>query len=270
MVAAIGGQLGGIIAAILSAIILPRWGWHVLFLVRIVPVILAFFIRQHLKESLTFVANHQNNNQPKISLTQFVSSPKIAFQTLGLIFMVVVQTGGYYGLMNWLPTIVQKQLGITVQGSSIWMISTIVGMCIGMLIFGNILNHLGPRKSFGLFLVGSAFVIYALIRARNMLELVLLGAIVGFFANGMYGGYGAIMNYLYPTEIVATANNLVMGIGKAIGSFSTVIIGLLMSKYSISVIMGFLSTMYLLSFAVMLLIPGLKQMSQHTQSNKNV
>ncbi len=58
--------------------------------------------------------------------------------------MVVVQTGGYYGLMNWLPTIVQKQLGITVQGSSsIWMISTIVGMCIGMLIFGNILDHLG-------------------------------------------------------------------------------------------------------------------------------
>lgn len=80
----------------------------------------------------------------------------------------------------------------------------------------------------------------------------------------------SIMNYLYPTEIAATANNLVMGIGKAIGSFSTVIIGLLMSKYSISVVMGFLSTMYLLSFAVMLLIPGLKQMSQHTQSNKNV
>ena len=159
--------------------------------------------------------------------------------------MVIVQTGGYYGLMNWLPTIVQKQLGITVRGSSLRMISTITGMCIGMLVFGHILDYFGLRKSFGLFLMGAAFVIYTLIQARHMIELVILGAIVGFFANGMYGGYGAIMSYLYPVEIRATANNFIMNIGNAVGSFSTVVIGFLMSKYSITVVMGFLSCMYL-------------------------
>lgn len=176
--------------------------------------------------------------------------------------MLIVQTGGYYGLMNWLPTIVQKQLGITVRGSSLWMVATIIGMCIGMLVFGNILDYFGPRKSFGCFLIGAAFVIYALIQARNMIELVILGAIVGFFANGMYGGYGAIMTYLYPADISATANNLIMNVGKAVGSFSTIVIGFLMSKYSMNVVMGFLSVMYLLSFVVMLLIPGLREMGK--------
>ena len=65
------------------------------------------------------------------------------------------------------------------------MIATITRMCIGMLVFGHILDYFGPRKSFGLFLMGAAFVIYALIQARNMIELVILGAIVGFFANDM-------------------------------------------------------------------------------------
>lgn len=104
--------------------------------------------------------------------------------------------------------------------------------------------------------------IYALIQARNMIELVILGAIVGFFANGMYGGYGAIMTYLYPADISATANNLIMNVGKAVGSFSTIVIGFLMSKYSMNVVMGFLSVMYLLSFVVMLLIPGLREMGK--------
>ena len=193
-IASIGGQLGGILAAILSAIILPRFGWHMLFLIGVFPVVLAFFIRRNLKESKVFLENQQKEDKPKVSFKRLFETPRMAAQTLGLIFMLVVQCGGYYGLMNWLPTIVQKQLGITVQGSSLWMVSTIIGMCIGMLVFGNVLDYFGPRKSFSCFLIGAAFVIYALIRARNMIELVILGAIVGFFANGMYGGYGAIMN----------------------------------------------------------------------------
>ena len=72
-----------------------------------------------------------------------------------------------------------------------------------------------------------------------MIELLILGAIVGFFANGMYGGYGAIINYLYPIDIVATANSFIMNIGKFIGSFSTVVIGFLMSKLSMEGVMAF-------------------------------
>ena len=267
-VAAIGGQLGSILAAVLSALILPRLGWHVLFLVGIFPVILAFFIRRNLKESDTFITNQQKEDKPKVSFKRLFSTPKLSMQTLGLICMVVVQAGGYFGLMNWLPTIVQKQLGISVRGSSLWMISTIIGMCIGMLVFGNILDRLGPQKSFGLFLFGAALVIYILVRARNMVELLILGAIVGFFANGMYGGYGAIINYLYPIDIVATANSFIMNIGKFIGSFSTVVIGFLMSKLSIEGVMAFLSIMYLVSFAIMMFLPGLKTMTKELRANK--
>ena len=57
--------------------------------------------------------------------------------------MAIIQIAGYFGLMNWLLPFVQKNLGLSVSGSSLWMISTIVGMSLGMLLFGKILDTLG-------------------------------------------------------------------------------------------------------------------------------
>ena len=60
--------------------------------------------------------------------------------------MVTVQIAGYFGLMNWLPSIMQAQLGLSVSGSSLWMVSTIVGMSLGMLTFGIIMDKLGAKN----------------------------------------------------------------------------------------------------------------------------
>src|SRR5699024_3885971 len=50
-VVAIGGQVGALIAALLAAAILPHLGWRALFLIGVVPVILAFYIRRNLDET---------------------------------------------------------------------------------------------------------------------------------------------------------------------------------------------------------------------------
>ncbi len=41
--------------------------------------------------------------------------------------MAIVQIAGYFGLMNWLPTIMQQQMHLSVAGSSTWMLATIAG-----------------------------------------------------------------------------------------------------------------------------------------------
>lgn len=64
---------------------------------------------------------------------------------------------------------------------------------------------------------------------------------------------------LYPTEIRSTANNLIMNTGRAIGGFSSVIIGALMDHYNLYVVMCFLSALYIISFLVMITLPGLKE-----------
>ena len=264
-VAAIGGQVGAIFAAIMAAYIIPNFGWNALFLLGIIPVILTFFIRRHVHESQEFIVAHKKTiaNHQRISISRLFATPRLALQTLGLMVMTIVQIAGYFGLMNWLPSIVQKQQGLSVSGSSIWMIATIIGMSIGMMVFGTVMDNWGPRWAFGIFLLGSATVMFTILMVQSSIALILAGALIGFFSNGMFGGYGAVISQLYPTAIRSTANSIIMNVGRAIGGFSSVVIGLLMDHYSLGVTMGFLSALYILSFIVMSSLPGMRKLANH-------
>ncbi|MFD1417444.1 MFS transporter [Companilactobacillus keshanensis] len=248
------GQVGAIFAALLATLVIPTLGWNALFLFGIIPVIITFFIRHHLRESDTFIKSSKKNHG---SVKELFATPKIAYQTVALMIMAIVQIAGYFGLMNWLPTIMQKQLNLTVA-SSTWMIATILGMCAGMLTFGWILDNLGPRLAFGLFLTASAIGVFILTLPTNMISLIIVGAIVGYFSNGMFAGYGAVVSRLYPTEIRATANNVIMNTGRCIGGFSSLAIGWILDNYNIMAVMTFISTLYVISLIFMLTISNLK------------
>lgn len=248
------GQVGAIFASLLAALILPTLGWHALFLFGVIPVVITFFIRRHLRESTAFT-NSSKEKHGKVK--QLFATPKIAYQTIALMIMAIVQIAGYFGLMNWLPTIMQKQMNLTV-GASTWMIATILGMCAGMLTFGWILDNLGPRLAFGIFLAASAIGVYVLTLPSNVWSLILVGAVVGYFSNGMFAGYGAIVSRLYPTEVRATANNVIMNVGRCIGGFSSLAIGFILDNYNIMTVMVFISTLYIISLLVMLTITNLK------------
>ncbi|XIF20029.1 MAG: MFS transporter [Acetilactobacillus jinshanensis] len=251
--ASIGGQIGAIITAGLAAVIIPHFGWHALFLVGLAPAIFAFFVRRNLKEN-------PKKYDKKVSIRQLFTSPRMAWQTMGLILMVMVQVAGYYGLMNWLPSIMQKHLHISVSKSSLWMIVTIVGMCLGMWAFGTLMDHFSPRISYGIFLIAAAAAIYLITIAFNAGTLLFACTVVGFFTNGMYSGYGAVVSRLYPMNVRATANNFIMNVGKAVGGFSPAVIGLLMDHCSLVTVIMILSVMYLFSFVIMLTMPNLRKL----------
>ncbi|MGX6966100.1 MFS transporter [Vagococcus teuberi] len=255
-VVAIGGQVGAIVAAILASLIIPVLGWKMLYVIGVLPIFFVLFIRRGLEEPESFKERQESGEKPKLSL--LFKDVQTTWQTVGLTLMVTVQIAGYFGLMNWLPSIMQKQLGLSVSGSSLWMISTIFGMSLGMLTFGTVMDKLGPKLSFGLFLIFSSLSVYLIVLAKGQWSLLLSTMLVGYFINGMYGGYGAIISSLYPTEIRATANNVIMNLGRAIGGFSSVVIGFLMDNYSLTAVVVCLSAIYLVSLCVMLTIPGFK------------
>lgn len=96
-----------------------------------------------------------------------------------------------------------------------------------------------------------------------MPSMLIGGAIVGFFVNGMFAGYGAMITRLYPHHIRATANNLILNVGRAVGGFSSVIIGKILDISGIPMVMLFLASLYLISFIAMLTIKSLS--SQYYQ-----
>lgn len=257
-IAGIGAQVGAALAAILAAVVIPWLGWKMLYVIGVLPVLMVLVIRRDLKEPEDFQKTRATGKTTKLS--HLFETKHLAWQTIGLSIMVTVQIAGYFGLMNWLPSIMQAQLGLSVSGSSLWMVSTIVGMSLGMLTFGIIMDKLGPRTAFTIFLICSSFSVFLLVMAHSQWSLVAAAVVVGYFINGMYGGYGAIISSLYPTEIRATANNFIMNLGRAVGGFSSIVIGFLMDHYNLTAVIILLSSIYLVSLLVLMTITGVKEL----------
>ena len=258
-IVAIGGQIGAILAAVLASLIIPAFGWKMLYVIGLFPVLMVLWIRKDIKEPESFQATDRADRG---HLGLLFKDGKTSWQTIGLSLMVMVQIAGYFGLMNWLPKIMQDQLNLNIAGSSLWMVSTILGMSVGMMTFGTVMDKLGARFSYTIFLICSAASVYLLILANSRMTLIAAAVVVGYFINGMYGGYGAIISSLYPTEIRATANNFIMNIGRAVGGFSSVIIGFLLDKYSLMIFVVFLSFIYIFSLVMMLTIPGISKLKK--------
>lgn len=256
----IAGQVGSIISALLAGWLAPALGWRGLFLFGLAPILLVIWMMVAIDDD-KIIDNHVNvseeASQP-VKISELFKTPALTGQTLALMVMTTVQIAGYFGMMNWLPTIIQASLHISVKDSSLWMVSTIVGMCLGMLTFGHLLDTFGPRLVYSIFLLLSSVCVYLFQFANSMSTMLIGGAIVGFFVNGMFAGYGAMITRLYPHHIRSTANNLILNVGRAVGGFSSVIIGSILDAYGVSMVMLFLSLLYLISFVALWTIKNVK------------
>ena len=256
----IAGQVGSIASAILASLIAPFFGWQGLFLFGALPILLVIWMHFAIDtDNITDrdAVKETNKNSQKPSIKELFATKELTHQTLALMTMTTVQIAGYFGLMNWLPTMMQTSLGIKAE-SNLWMVTTILGMCAGMLVFGHILDTFGPRLAYGTFLICSIIAVFLFTYVYSMASLLIGGALMGFFVNGMFSGYGAICTRLYPHSIRTIANNTILNVGRAVGGFSSVIIGFILDNAGVSQVMLFLASLYLVSFLAMMSIPNLR------------
>nr|WP_263326414.1 MFS transporter [Neobacillus sp. Marseille-Q6967] len=249
----VGAQFGVILAALLSALILPTWGWRGLFFIGALPVIFAFIVRKNLDESPEWLASQKVKKQKRNqgNLKELFSTRKTALTTAALAIMATVQIAGYNGLMIWLPSMLQQSQGLSVSSSALWTISTAVGMIVGMLTFGQFMDRLGMKRTYGIFLLASAVAVFLYSYASGSTGVLIGGAIVGFFSNGMFAGYGALISYYYPVEIRSTATNTIFNFGRALGGLSPILVGFILENANVTVAMSYLAILYCISFIAM-------------------
>lgn len=256
------GQIGSITSAALAGLIAPIFGWRGLFLCGLLPLLIVGWSLIHVDADKVSDFDEQTDTAApgdRGKIGDLFKTRQIASQTLCLMVMTTVQIAGYFGMMNWLPSIIQEQAGVSMSGSSIWMITTILGMCLGMVVFGQLLDRLGPRRVYSVFLLASSMSVYLFSFAKTGLTILIAGAIVGFFVNGMFAGYGAMITRLYPHHVRSLANNTILNVGRAIGGFSSVVIGYILQHSTIPVVLLFLASLYLFSLLAMLSISNLKK-----------
>lgn len=251
----VGWQAGVLAAAVLTPILLPVIGWRGMFALGVFPAVVAYFIRKDLHEPEVFVVNTAHAPRES-SLRLLVADRETTKISIGLIILCAVQNFGYYGVMIWLPNYLASRFGFGLTQSATWTAVTIIGMAIGMYAFGHIADRVGRKPAFFGYMLGAAVMVVIYSRLTDPGVLLLAGAVMGFFVNGMLGGYGALMSELYPTAARATAQNVLFNIGRAIGGFGPVVVGGIAANLGFDTAIALLAVLYLLDIVVMwLLIP---------------
>ena len=260
---ALGWQVGVLVAALLTPVLLPHIGWRGMFVVGIFPAFVAWYLRTRLHEPEIFSQKQTALSTQKTSKLEsfklLVKDKATTKVSLGVVVLTSVQNFGYYGIMIWMPNFLSKQLGFSLTKSGLWTAVTVCGMMAGIWIFGRLADRIGRKPSFLLFQLGAVISIITYSQLTDPTAMLVAGAFLGMFVNGMMGGYGALMAEAYPTEARATAQNVLFNLGRAVGGFGPVVVGAIVSAYSFSIAIAFLAVIYVIDMvATVFLVPELK------------
>ncbi|MGO1974193.1 MAG: MFS transporter [Propionibacteriaceae bacterium] len=241
---ALGWQVGVLLAAVAAAFVIPLVGWRGLFILGAIPAVLAFFTRRHVEEPKLFQGRKKGSAFPLIKLFQGKENVK---HSVAIMILTSVQNFGYYGLIIWLPSFLATQYDFGITQSSVWTGVTVIGMMFGIFVFGWCADRFGRKPMFIIFQLGAAVSVVFYSQLTNEYALLIGGAIMGIFVNGMLGGYGALTAELFPTEARGTAQNVLFNVGRGVGGFAPIVVGVLAMQYSFPVAIGLLGGIYVLA-----------------------
>jgi SHS family lactate transporter-like MFS transporter len=198
--------VGYLLAAVVSAFVVPRWGWRALFLVAALPALVVLPIRIWVPESPEW-------KQPKLQPSS-PWRPELLGTMAWASGVMALGFGAYYGLTGLYPTLVQS-LG---RGAEGMVMLFNVGMMLGAIACGAVAARWGVRRA----------VIVPALLALPILPLYvgafpsLLG--VGAFLGGAFGaGFSGIvpllLTSLFPPEVRARCVGVVYHVGALFAAF---------------------------------------------------
>jgi len=250
----LGWQFGVLMAALVTPVLLPIIGWRGMFALGVFPAAVAYVIRRRLHEPEVFIAHKASAANAGSSLRALVADAETTRIGIGMIILCSVQNFGYYGIMIWLPNYLSTRFGYGLTQSALWTSVTIAGMALGIFLFGHAADRFGRRAAFLTYMLGAAVMVVVYSQLTSAGALLIGGAAMGFFVNGMLGGYGALISELFPTAARATAQNVLFNIGRAVGGLGPVAVAAVALAYGFETAIALLAVLYLLDLLTLLLL----------------
>jgi MFS family permease len=223
-------------AAIVTAVVLERWGWRVAFFVGVMPALLTFWVRRSVEEPRIWLERKRARDAaPARERHRHDGSFAEVFRgrvgiTIAVTLMNAFTLFAWWGMNTWVAArlslpVVQGGLGMSAQTMSTLILVNQVGMWFGYVTFGYIADAIGRKRAYVTYLVAASVLIplYGVIRTPAVL--LALGPFVMFFGTGYFSGFGALSAELYPTSIRARAQGFTYNIGRILSAVAPFMVG---------------------------------------------
>jgi MFS family permease len=215
-------------AAIVSAIVLPRWGWRGVFFVGIVPALFTLWIRRQVKEPELW---RQSTGQRLTPTSSLKSSGGLGL-AITLTLMNAATMFAWWGLNLWVPSYLslpaeQGGIGLTTTTMAAFVVAMQVGMWFGYVTFGFVSDAFGRKPTYVAYLLVASVLVWAYGATREPMLLLILGPFVAFFGTGYFSGFGAVASEIFPTSVRATALGVTYNSGRLLSAVAPFVIGTL-------------------------------------------
>jgi MFS family permease len=249
------------LAAIVVAIVLPRFGWRAVFFVGIIPAIFTLWIRRSVKEPEMWIASRSAEapgakiQAPRAKADRFPLKLAILLTLMNAATMFA-----WWGLNLWVPSYLslpstQGGVGLSTETMAFFVVAMQVGMWFGYVTFGFVSDAFGRRPTYVTYLVLAAILVWFYGTARNPMVLLALGPLVAFFGTGYFSGFGAVAAEIFPTSIRATALGVTYNSGRLLSAVAPFVIGSLSQRRGFGAAFMLTSVAFLVAAVLWIGIP---------------
>ncbi len=239
------------IAALLSAFLIPLYGWRSLFLAGTLPSVLIFYVLRTIKDPPIWVETHRLRKEAqKLAKTTTLSEEDKSLtrfsvaelfhgsngrRVLICFLMILGIQMAWWGTNTWIPSWLYTERGLSIVRTGLFISIQTIGSVTGYLSFGFICDKLGRKKTFYIFLIASAIATVILTSIQDQTTLLVFLPVYAFFSSGPFTGLGPLVSELFPTRIRATATSSILNSGRLGACAAPYILAVIATHFSMSV-----------------------------------
>ena len=275
--------VGWLVAACISYLVIPAFGWKIAFVIGALPALYVFIIRLHMPESIRYLISQgrieeakniirmleaklkvesrpfaaelnetereQPNNQAGFPLL-WTKPYRLRTLMLWLTWFGIVFS--YYGIFMWLPAIVYTQ-GFAVVKTFEYVLIMTLAQLPGYYAAAWLVEIIGRKYTLSLFLLLSGVCSFFFGNAVGVIALLGWGSAMSFFNLGAWGVIYTYTPEMYPTAIRALGSGWAAGFGRIGGMLAPMLVGIMLEqKLGIDIIFLIFASVFVLISAVVI------------------
>ncbi len=265
--------IGFAAAAIVVGLVLPAYGWRVVFFIGILPAFFTLWVRRSVEEPDAWKVMNQARleaarsgadklpNAPRAHSVFDIFRGAMLKRTAAVTFMNACTLFGWWGMNGWIPAYLslptaQGGIGLSTATMSTLVVFMQLGMWLGYVSFGYITDVMSRKKVYVVYLLGASMLLPLYGSLSNPLLLLLLGPFVAFFGTGFFSGFGALTAEMYPTQIRASAQGFTYNIGRIASATAPFTVGSLATSRGFQAAFAVAGAAYLLAAITWSVIPN--------------